>query len=160
MYSNNAMGAMKSNNRRPRSIAWHLAMWYALLSGVLIIVFGVVMYSALNAQMRSDDDQVLSGKIAELRAVLSQRASDYSRLREEVERESSTSPGTYLRVLDGKGTVVAETGGSIAKHLSGMPNRPWAGTADSGFDWIAEDGNAYRIMASHFVLGQDRKSVV
>lgn len=52
-------------------------MWYALLSGVLIIVFGVVMYSALNAQMRSDDDQVLSGKIAELRAVLSQRASDY-----------------------------------------------------------------------------------
>lgn len=154
MYSNNAMGAMKSNNRRPRSIAWHLAMWYALLSGVLIIVFGVVMYSALNAQMRSDDDQVLSGKIAELRAVLSQRASDYSRLREEVERESSTSPGTYLRVLDGKGTVVAETGGSIAKHLSGMPNRPWAGTADSGFDWIAEDGNAYRIMASHFVLGQ------
>ncbi len=129
-------------------------MWYALLSSVLIIAFGVVMYSALKEQMRSDDDQVLVGKIAELRAILSQRGRDYSRLREEIERESATSPATYLRVQDAKGTVIAETGGSIAKHLSGMPNRPEAGTADSGFDWIAGDGNAYRIMSSHLVLGQ------
>ncbi|MXS85537.1 HAMP domain-containing protein [Nitrosomonas sp. HPC101] len=145
---------MKTNNRRPRSIAWLLAMWYALLSSVLIILFSLVMYSVLKEKMRSDDEQLLAGRIAELRAILSQHASDYSRLREEIEREASTSPGIYLQVLDGKGVVIAETGGSVAKRIPDIPIRPETWTAGSGFDWIAEDGNSYRIMSSHLVLDQ------
>ena len=155
MYSGNAVSAMKTGNSRPRSIARHLAIWYALLSGVLLITFGVAMYSMLKDRMRSDDDQVLAGKIAELRAILSQQGGNYSRLREEVERESSTSPGTYLRVLDGRGVVIAESKGSLAESISGIWTRPGAWTGDSGFDWIAEDGNTYRIMSSLLDLSQN-----
>lgn len=144
---------MKTGNSRPRSIARHLAIWYALLSGVLFITFGAAMYSALKDRMRSNDDQVLAGKIAELRAILSQQGGNYGRLREEVERESSTSPGTYLRVVDGRGAVIAESKGPIAKRISDTWPRPEVVTADSGFDWTAEDGNSYRIMSSHLILG-------
>lgn len=146
---------MDTSNSRSRSIAWQLAIWYSLLSAVLIIAFGIAMYTVLKDRMRSDDDQVLAGKVAELRAILSQHGSDYSRLREEVERESSTSPGTYLRVLDGRGAIIAESGGPIAKHIPGTPGRLRPGTADSGFDWTAEDGNTYRIMSSNLALASN-----
>lgn len=91
------------------SIARRLAFWYALLSMALIIVFGSVMYWVLKERLRTEDDQVLISKLAELRAVLEQHGDDYTYLREEVERETTTSPGTYLRVLDGRGDVIAES---------------------------------------------------
>lgn len=131
------------------SIARRLAFWYALLSMALIIAFGSVMYWVLKERLRTEDDQVLTNKLAELRAVLEQHGDDYTYLREEVERETTTSPGTYLRVLDGRGEVIAESrvSNTQAIHDTLFSAVPWQSNG-LGQDWVASDGQKYRVMSS------------
>lgn len=135
------------------SIARYLTTWYALLSLALIITFSGVMYSVLKNRLRSEDDQVLAGKLAEIRAVLAHRTGDYTHLREEVEREATTSPGTYLAVLNGQGEVIAESGANDALAVYGMlfTSMP-SQVNERGYDWVANDGRTYRVMTSKFTL--------
>lgn len=134
------------------SIAARLTFWYALLSVVLISGFGGVMYSVLKDRLRSEDDQILAGRIAELRSILTHYKDDYTHLREEIEREATSSPGTHIRVLDGRGKIVAESGesGTFSVSALSLPSLklPKNGL---GHDWIASDGTPYRVMAGTFV---------
>lgn len=131
--------------RKP-SIAKHLAVWYTLLSVALLISFGGVMYASLKDRLRTEDDQVLASKIAELRAIIAAHANDYSYLHDEIEREATTSPGTFLRVSNGRGDIIAESG--IQVDFSSLLKES---TAETGRDWRSESGNTYRVLSSKFI---------
>lgn len=133
------------------SIAARLTFWYALLSVVLISAFGGVMYSVLKDRLRSEDDQVLVSKIAELRSILAHDREDYTHLREEIERGATSSPGTYIRVLDGRGEIVAESGETSTFSFSDISLPPLLQKSALGHDWIATDGKPYRVMTGTFV---------
>lgn len=136
------------------SIAVRLTFWYALLSAVLIAAAGSVLYWALTQRLHEEDDHLLAGKIAEVRAVLMLHPDEPSALREEVGHESDTLPGVFIRVKRRLGGVIVESpasarifdqGGSLdaAGIQAGDPARTVAG----------RDGEIYRLMSGSFELG-------
>lgn len=135
------------------SIASRLTFWYALLSVVLIATAGGVLYWVLAQRLHDEDDRLLAGKIAEIRAVLLLHPNDLSALREEVQHESDTLPGIFIRVKNVQGEVIAESpvsgkvfdeGGPLATGILGD------GTAQN---LVARDGEKYRVLSGGFELG-------
>lgn len=137
------------------SIAARLTFWYALLSVVLIASAGSVLYWVLADRLRQEDDQLLAGRIAEIRTILLLHPSDSAVFREEIQREAAMLPGTYLRVLDSHGTSIVET---PASHMVFSGRRFAAalnlyGPKEQGMDWLSRNGEMYRFMSSPIAIG-------
>src|SRR5574338_627188 len=135
------------------SIAVRLTFWYALLSAIVIAAAGSGLYWALIQQLHDEDDRLLAGKIAEVRAVVLLHPKDWTSLREEVQHEAETLPGIFIRVKSAQAGVVAESHGSRRIFLD---HGPFAAiqTSDKGeaLSWLAADGEKYRVMRGAFEL--------
>ncbi len=138
---------------RTVSIAARLTFWYALLSVALIASSGSVLYWVLADQLSREDDQLLAGKIAEMRAVLLLHPGDYAALREEVEHEATTFRGIYIRVLDMQGQVVAASPTFNAADGLFAAQFP---DDERGRDWSVGDGRKYRVMSDTFDMDSSR----
>ncbi len=141
---------------RTGSIAARLTFWYALLSVALIASAGGVLYWMLKDQLRQEDDQLLAGKIAEVRAVLLLHPSDHAALREEVQHEATTFRGIHIEVLDAQGQVVAASPASnaaVGLFAARFPDD------ERGRDRSAGDGRKYRVMSGTFDIGASRFTV-
>jgi two-component system heavy metal sensor histidine kinase CusS len=138
----------------PGSIAVRLTIWYALLSVVLIASAGSVLYWVLTQRLHQEDDRLLAGKIAEVRAVLLLHPDNLAALREEVQHESETLPGIYIRVQSAQAGVIAESPVSSSIFDDDGPftaaGMQWDG---EGLSWFAPDGQKYRVMSGSFELG-------
>lgn len=138
----------------PGSIAARLTFWYALLSVALIAAAGSVLYWVLTQRLHQEDDRLLAGKIAEVRAVLLLHPNNLAALREEVQHESETLPGIYIRVRSAEGGDIAEN--PVSSRIFGddgpfMTSQiPEEGEAQS---WLAPDGKKYRVLSGSFELG-------
>lgn len=136
---------------RSGSIAARLTFWYALLSVALIASAGSVLYWVLANQLHQENDRLLAGKIAEVRAVLVLHPNDYAALREEVLHEAETLPGIYLRVLNARQEIVADSPGTTPIFINRGPFATSPLPMDeSGRDWFSSDGKKYRLMSSKF----------
>lgn len=136
------------------AIAARLTFWYALLSVALIASAGGVLYWVLTQRLHQEDDRLLAGKIAEARAVLVLHPNDYAALREEVQHESETLPGIYIRVRNENADVIAE---SPVSSTIFDGSGPFAGAPlqedGQGRSWLARDGKRYRVMSGSFETG-------
>lgn len=138
----------------PRSIAARLTFWYALLSVVLIASAGSVFYWVLEDRLRQEDDQMLVGRIAETRAILL-HPTDSSVFREELQREAAMISGTYLRVLDSRGSIVVEAPTSHAFFVRRKASDPFSEIPgdERGADWLSGEGEVFRIMSARIAVG-------
>ncbi len=135
------------------SIAVRLTVWYAILSVLLVASAGSILYWVLADCLRRDDDQWLAGQIAEVRGILTLRPHDLSGLREKLHREKVMLPGSYLRVLDADGHLLAEA--PAANGLVVADFNFGAGPPDQGRDWTSHRGDMYRLMSSHVQAGAE-----
>lgn len=137
-----------------RSIAARLTLWYALLSVVLIAAAGSVLYWVLVDRLHQEDDRLLAGRIAEMRAILL-HPTDSAVFRDELQREAAMLSGTYSRVLDAQGAIVVEAPTSHPVFGSRKSSDPFAefSADDHGADWFSGDGEVFRIMSSHVAVG-------
>lgn len=136
------------------SIAARLTFWYALLSVVLITSAGGVLYWALVERLRQEDDQMLVSRIAEVRAILL-HPTDASVFRAELEREAAMLPGTYLRVLDSRGTIMVEapvTHAVLGRLRASDAFSDIAGN-ERGADWRSDEGDVFRLMSARVAVG-------
>lgn len=141
---------------RTDSIAVRLTFWYVLLSVALIALSGSVLYWVLADQLSREDDQLLTGKIAEMRAVLLLHPNDYSALREEIQHETTTFRGIYIRVLDKQGQVIAA---SPAFNVAEGFLAAQFPVEERGRNWRAGDGRKYRVLSGTFDLNSSRFTV-
>jgi two-component system heavy metal sensor histidine kinase CusS len=133
------------------SIALRLTLWYALLSVMLVTVAGSILYLVLADCLRRDDDQWLSGQIAEIGGILRLHPSEAQALH----RERVMLPGSYVRVRDAKGNKVIEApehAGQLAARLAADFNF-LGGPPGVGLDWISREGATYRLMYAHVDAG-------
>lgn len=136
--------------RRSASIATRLTLCYSLLSVVLIAAAGSVMYWVLTERLRQEDDQLLAGRVAELRAILRLHPPGSSLFREEAQREATMLPGVEVRLRDAGGKVIFETLGvqpAVFDHL------PPPSDVEASTDWRAPDGTFYRVRAVRIAVG-------
>lgn len=135
------------------SIAARLTFWYALLSVALIASAGGLLYWGLTERLHQEDDHLLAGKIAEVRAVLLLHPDNPAALREEVQHESTFS-GIYLRVRDAQASVIAESpvSSTIFDGDESFSTGRMQGDGD-GQTRLGSDGKRYRVMTGGFELG-------
>jgi two-component system heavy metal sensor histidine kinase CusS len=96
-------------NRRPRSLAFRLSVWYAS-SAFLLLTAGTGFLSwELVQSSNAEDDQYLSEKVNTIGRLLNQ--ADSHTLKWEVEGESSTRPGVEVlsRVSSADGRTIVES---------------------------------------------------
>lgn len=137
---------------RTGSIAARLTFWYALLSIALIASAGSVLYWVLAHRLQQEDDELLSSKIAEVHAILQLHLNNYAALREEIQRESVTFPGIYIRVLDSREDIIAESPSSHSfENFSTF--FPAFQLDERGRDWVSPDGKRYRVLSSRYEAG-------
>lgn len=136
------------------SIAARLTFWYALLSVVLIASAGSVLYWVLTDRLRQEDDQMLAGRIAEIRAILL-HPTDSAIFRDELQREAAMLPGTYIRLLNSQGAIVVEAPTSHAVFGHRKVSDPFSQITgdDRGADWLSDEGEVFRIMSSRVAVG-------
>ncbi len=141
---------------KPGSIAARLTLWYAVLSVVLIASAGSIMYWMLADRLRQEDDRLISSRIAELRAILMVHSSDSAAFIEDIQREAVLLPGTYVRVLDSKAAIVAQT--PIPGAVFGLHQASGADLRiqpdQQGEDQRSDDGRIFRFMEARVASGQ------
>ena len=97
------------------SITARLTVLYTLSAFSLLTIAGVALYWGLTTGLEDEDRQFLSGRIYELRRVISERGHDIHALQQEVEWESAEGQDAsfrlYSRIVEVNGTVLAETPG-------------------------------------------------
>jgi len=137
------------------SIATRLTLWYALLSIVLIAAAGGVMYWVLADRLRQEDDQLLAGRIAELRAILLLHPTGSVEFREEVQREAAMLPGIQVQVLDSQGKMVIEAPASPAAVFQrrSAERYPQGAEEAPGKEWLAADGGVYLVKSAQVSVG-------
>ena len=137
------------------SIAFHLTVWFAILSVVLIASAGTILYWLLADRLRQEDDQWLAGRIVEVRGILLLHSRDSVALQEEVYREAAMLPGSYLRVIDADGVNVVEA--PIAHAVVG--GHPFADplfqtrSEEQSMTWTSSLGETYRLMSARVRIG-------
>ncbi|MGN6368960.1 MAG: heavy metal sensor histidine kinase [Phycisphaerae bacterium] len=97
--------------RRPLSLAARLVAGFAFAAFALLLTACCVLYWGLDRNLDKEDNQYLGDKIATIASVLRADPLHLEALREEVERESQQHyyPPVLIRVLDQKGSLLAET---------------------------------------------------
>lgn len=136
------------------SIAVRLTFWYALLSVVLIASAGGVLYWMLVDRLRQEDDQILVGKIAEVRAILL-HPTDSSVAKEELQRDAAMLPGSYIRVLDAYEAIMLEvpTSHAVFSRLTAPDPFSQLSEDERGADWVSDKGDVFRIMSARLAVG-------
>lgn len=135
---------------KPASIATRLTLWYALLSVVLIAAAGSVMYWVLVDRLHQEDDQLLVGRIAELRAILQLHPPGSAFFLEEAKREATMLPGIQVRIQDAHGESIFQTVGAQSVLFDHFPP---PSEAEHSTDWRTSDGAFYRAMAIRIAVG-------
>ena len=132
------------------SIALRLTLWYALLSVLLVASAGSILYWVLADCLRRDDDQWLSGQIAQTRSILNGPPSDTTAQLDKVYRETVMLPGSILRVLDADGAILIEATADDSRLTGHVPaDLVFSnGAADVGRDWKTGSGQMFRVMYS------------
>lgn len=141
--------------KTPGSIAARLTLWYALLSVGLIAAAGSILYWVMVDRLRQEDDQILAGRIAEIRATLLVHSSDGAVFREELQREAAMLPRSYIRVLDSGGAIVAvaPTSHSVFSRLKASDPFSEITGDEQGADWLSGEGALYRVMSTRIAVG-------
>jgi two-component system heavy metal sensor histidine kinase CusS len=134
--------------RRPWSLATRLTIWYAISAFSLIAVVTGLLYWALIRNLDQADDRLLADKARVIEALLLNRPGDEAAIRQEVEEAWKARQDTqvYVRVLDARGQITAETPGmSEVLPVDGFA----APVADprQGNDMRTDDGRTFRILA-------------
>ena len=100
---------------RPRSwsVATRLTIWYAISAFSLIAVATGLLYWVLIRNLDQADDRLLADKARVISAMLLNRPGDEAAIRQEVEEAWKARQDTqvYVRVLDARGQIMAETPG-------------------------------------------------
>ncbi|WP_426107703.1 heavy metal sensor histidine kinase [Massilia sp. TSP1-1-2] len=135
---------------RRGSIAFRLTLWYAVLSLLLVAAAGTMLYLVLADCLRRDDDQWLTGQIADISRLLTLHPSNAAGLH----RDTVMLPGSSMRVLDAEGKQLMETAaqggnltGNSAAALDAVSGKP-----DRGRDWRRGDA-VFRVMYSRVRAG-------
>jgi two-component system, OmpR family, heavy metal sensor histidine kinase CusS len=133
---------------RSWSVATRLTIWYAISAFSLVAVATGLMYLVLIRNLDQADDRLLADKARVIGAMLLNRPDDQAAIRQEVEEAWKARQDTqvYVRVLDGRGQITAETPGmSEVLPVDGFA----APAADpgTGSDVRTDDGRTFRVLA-------------
>lgn len=151
--------------RMPRSILGRLTIWYACSAFVLILVSTIALYRALVNNLDREDQEFTADIVDIVRGHLRDRPLDTRGLQQTIDREWSGRryAQIFVRVLDPRGHLIAETAGMPATLSSTVFPTP-VGTDQSpgpGIELaLAEGGRFIAISALAGVGGTDRESGV
>ena len=134
--------------RRPWSVATRLTIWYAISAFSLIAIATGLLYWVLIRNLDQADDRLLADKARVIGAMLLNRPDDEAAIRQEVEEAWKARQDTqvYVRVLDARGQITAETpgmGGVLPVDGFGAP----VADPGEGSDVRTEDGRTFRVLA-------------
>lgn len=93
--------------RQPRSLAWRLTVWYTAAAFIIVASTIGFLYLVQVARFRQTDEEFLHEHVQIVRTLLLERPGDNSALQQQVELEAIE--GIYIRVLDARENIVAET---------------------------------------------------
>jgi two-component system heavy metal sensor histidine kinase CusS len=133
---------------RSWSVATRLTIWYAISAFSLIAVATGLLYWVLIRNLDQADDRLLADKARVIGAMLLNRPGDQAAIRQEVEEAWKARQDTqvYVRVLDARGQITAETPGMReVLPVDGFA----APVADpgTGSDVRIDDGRTFRVLA-------------
>jgi two-component system heavy metal sensor histidine kinase CusS len=133
---------------RPWSVATRLTIWYAISAFSLIAVATGLLYWVLIRNLDQADDRLLADKARVIGAMLLNRPDDEAAIRQEVEEAWKARQDTqvYVRILDARGQITAETPGMrVVLPVDGFA----APVADpgKGSDVRTADGRTFRVLA-------------
>jgi two-component system, OmpR family, heavy metal sensor histidine kinase CusS len=134
--------------KRSWSVATRLTVWYAISAFSLIVVATGLLYWALIRNLDQADDRLLADKARVIGAMLLNRPDDEAAIRQEVEEAWKARQDTqvYVRVLDARGQITAETPGM----RDVLPVQGFAAPgadAGKGRDVRTDDGRTFRVLA-------------
>lgn len=117
---------------KANSLAWRLAGWTAAGAMGIVSAVALAMYLAMITQLHSIDEQVLRKRALSVRDVMQTQASVAEWLPHEVSEDLEGPRRVYIRVIDARGHVVAETPGMstlAAAREFPMPSRSASASA-------------------------------
>lgn len=136
---------------RPWGLSIRLAAGFAVAAFALLLITSGLLYWALASNLDQEDAEYLGEKIAIVDGILRTRPRDVAELNEEVSRESQQRfyPPVLIRVLDRRGTVVAQTSGMSSTLPADVFPKPVAfpGGAWSAESHVAAAGKPFGITA-------------
>ncbi len=114
----------------PRSLSLRLALWFALVSAVLLGGIGVYLYRSLASELAWRDDIALAGRIERMRALVDDSASiDALRRRPQLYANMLGNRDNALWMLDAQGQLLIDVNpGSMS--LPSLPAAPAIRLAD------------------------------
>lgn len=133
------------------SITARLAVFFALMSTVILACAIWILYLALDRSLTQADERFLSDKIEVLRDILREPGPDYARLEEEVRLEIASYQFTqyYARVVIQRGNVLIETPGMADMlPLSVFPTLDQASHNPEDVHWGGLNRRRYLLMAA------------
>src|SRR5690349_13041244 len=103
----------RTARRRPRSLAWRMALWYTASSSLLLLIAGALFYGALLASLRHESEDLLGEHIALIRAHLHDTPSDITYLWQLVAAEPAGRKyhRVYTRIIGPLNQPVVQTPG-------------------------------------------------
>lgn len=139
------------------SVATRLTIWYAISAFSLIAVATGVLYWVLIRNLDRADDRLLADKARVIGAMLLNRPKDESAIRQEVEEAWKARQDTqvYVRVLDDRGYVTAETPGMREVLPVNAFPAPVA-DAGEGRDLQTDDDRTFRVLAVQAIRDNPR----
>lgn len=136
--------------RRPRpwSVAGRLTLWYTVSAFSLIVIATGLLYWVLIRNLDRADDRLLADKARVIGAMLLNRPDDEAAIRQEVEEAWKARQDTqvYVRVLDARGQITAETPGMREVLPVDVFAAPVADPGE-GSDVRADDARTFRVLA-------------
>ena len=133
---------------RSWSVATRLTIWYAISAFSLIAIATGLLYWVLIRNLDQADDRLLADKARVIGAMLLNRPDDQSAIRQEVEEAWKARQDTqvYVRVLDARGQITAETPGMrevlpVDGFAAPVPD------PGKGSDVRTDDGRTFRVLA-------------
>jgi two-component system, OmpR family, heavy metal sensor histidine kinase CusS len=104
----------KLQRRRSWSIVFRLSASYAVITSVLLALFGAFLYWSLRESLEVSARNTLADKISVMRQILSERPDNQEALEEEVQWESTARRRSvyYSRLLHEKGDLVIQSSGA------------------------------------------------
>lgn len=103
-----------------RSLAWKIAAWGAAGSITVVLAFGIALYLAMMAQVRSIDEQVLLKRALRVRDVIQTSQSVSEWLGHEVSEDLEAPRQVFIRVIGADAVMLAETPGMADMAPAGL----------------------------------------
>ncbi len=141
--------AVRRQDARPRSwsLATQFTIWYACSAFALIFVATAFLYRSLVKNFDKEEDLFLAVSVQDVRDLLKSEASTLPDLQREVTESGYIGYiQVYMRVLDTRGRIIAETPGM--DHMLVPSTFPHPIDVDGGFDHginlVARNGQLFR----------------